>query len=90
MAKEKDEKKSLDAAEDVVEQEQAEFPVTLTEFLSEIPQTKIETKQGFERLCGKEKITGSKQRDEWQKLFKLFETKPTSKQWAQWVKEGGK
>lgn len=71
-------------------QEPAEFPVTLTEFLSEIPQTKIETKTGFEHLCKREAITGSKQRNEWQKLLNLFETKPTAKTWAQWVKEGGK
>lgn len=71
-------------------EEPAEFPVTLTEFLSEIPQSKIETKVGFERVCKREGIAGNKQRSEWQELLTLFETKPTAKTWAQWVQEGGK
>jgi hypothetical protein len=70
--------------------EQPEFPVTLAEFLSEIPQAKIETKRGFERLCGNENISGSKLRQDWQKLFDLFKTKPVGKAWADHAKEGRK
>ena len=70
--------------------EQTEFPVTLDEFLSEIPQAKVETKAGFGRLCQNENIRGLKQRGEWAKLFTLFETQPVNIKWADWIKKGGR
>lgn len=71
-----------------VQAEPTEFSVTLDEFLSEIPQAKIETKAGFVRLCQNEGIGGLKMRGEWTKLLTLFETQPMKVTWAQWVKGG--
>lgn len=66
----------------------AEYAVTLEEFLSEIPQAKVETKSGFTRLCQKEGIAGMKMRSDWTKLLTLFETQPMKVSWAQWTKGG--
>lgn len=66
-----------------------EFAVTIDEFLSEIPQAKVESKAGFTRLCQTEAIAGMKLRKEWEKLFSLYETQPTKLKWADWVKKGG-
>lgn len=71
-----------------VASEPSEFTVTLEEFLSEIPQAKVETKAGFVRLCQNENIGGLKMRGEWNKLLTLFETKPMKTTWAQWIKGG--
>lgn len=70
--------------------EQAEFVVTLDEFLSEIPQAKVETKAGFGRLCQTENIRGLKQRSDWAKLFTLFETQPVNIKWSDWISKGGR
>ena len=71
-------------------EEPTEFPVTLTEYLSEIPQAQTELKCGFNRLCQTEGLTGSKMRAEWQRLFDLFKTKPTAIKWSLWASKGGK
>lgn len=86
MAKEK----ATEAAEAVAEPEVSEFPVTLDEFLSEIPVTKVETKQGFTHICKTKGINGHKMRSAWQDLFTLYQTQPVSMTWEEWVKQGGK
>lgn len=73
-----------------VTEELTEFPVTLDEFLTEVPKAKVETKAAFKHLCQAEKITGSKLRGEWATLLGLFETMPTNAVWSEWQKKGGK
>jgi hypothetical protein len=70
--------------------EPSEFPVTLEEFLSEIPKARVETKAAFTHLCQAEKINDRKYRSEWAKLLGLFETMPTALTWAEWQIKGGK
>jgi hypothetical protein len=70
--------------------EVSEFPVTLEEFLSEIPKARVETKAAFTHLCQAEKINGRKYRSEWATLLGLFETMPTALTWAEWQIKGGK
>ena len=80
--------KVKEVVEDVVEP--ACFPVTLDEFLTEVPKAKAETKAGFKFLCKTQGIIGSKMREEWQGMFNLFETKPVKITWAEWQEKGGK
>lgn len=68
----------------------AEFPVTLGEFLTEVPKSKAETKAAFTQLCRQENITGNKQRSEWATLLELFVTMPTAAAWNEWQSKGGK
>ena len=68
----------------------SEFPVTLEEFLGEIPKARIETKAAFTHLCQAEKITNRKYRSEWAILLGLFETMPTALTWSEWQIKGGK
>jgi hypothetical protein len=70
--------------------EASEFPVTLEEFLSEVPKARVEIKAGFTHLCQAEQINGRKYRDEWATLLGLFETMPTASTWAEWQIKGGK
>jgi hypothetical protein len=67
-----------------------EFPVSLEEFLTEVPKARVEMKAAFSHLCRAEQITGRKLRAEWQTLLTLFETMPVSSTWAEWQKQGGK
>ena len=85
-----DESSGSSASKEIVTDEPAEFPVSLEEFLSEIPVTRVEMKAGFTHLCRAERIAGRQLRAEWQKLFTLFETMPTKSTWGEWQKSGGK
>lgn len=67
-----------------------EFPVTLAEFLSEIPNSQPEKKGGFQHLCKTEGITGHKTRSEWNDLLDKYGKKPVGTPWCDWVKQGGK
>lgn len=65
------------------------FPMTLDEFLAEVPKAKTETKAGFRMLCKLESINGNRMKQEWQRLFGLYETKPVKINWATWHEKGG-
>jgi hypothetical protein len=76
-----------------VTQEPAEFPLTLEEFLTEIPDARVETKAGFLQVMRAEQIGGAKHRQEWKQLLELYQTQPASMAWTDWTKsqanEGG-
>lgn len=78
------------APKEIEQEEPAGFPVTLEEFLTEISRAKTESKAGFRMVCKQSGITGNKMRDEWQKLFDLYTSKPTKISWAEWQKTGGR
>lgn len=70
----------------------AEFPVTIDEFLTEIPAGKVETKAAFARLMKSEGISGHRQRAEWRKMLEQFRTMPVGTAWIEWTDpdKGGK
>lgn len=72
--------------------EPTEFPITLDEFLGGFGKKAIETRKAFAHLMKSKGKTGHKPSTEWAKLFELFQKKPTSVPWNDWVKsnEGGK
>lgn len=70
--------------------EPTSFPITLDEFLDGVPKALTETRAGFNKLCKSEGIAGNRMKEEWQKLFDLFATKPIKTTWAEWQKTGGK
>lgn len=65
-----------------------EFPITLEEFLSEVPQAQVEMKAAFSRLARIEGLTGPRHRAEWQKLFEKFRDMPVDATWKDWSKGG--
>lgn len=72
--------------------EPTEFPVSLEEFASGLPKGQIESRQAFAALMRKEGTTGRKPRDEWARLYELFQKQPTATPWAEWISQnkGGK
>lgn len=62
-----------------------EFPVTLQEFLHDIPTSQVESKSAFARLMRDEGVTGHKMRDEWNNLYTIFQHMPTSSNWREWI-----
>ena len=66
--------------------EPAEYPLTLDEFLNEIPQSQVEMKAAFAHLAKEEGLIGHKSRAEWQKLFTLFKGKPVNQSWKDCIK----
>jgi hypothetical protein len=69
-----------------------EFPVTLDEFLTEIPAGKVEIKAAFSRLMKNEGIGGHRQRAEWRGMLEQFRTMPVGTAWKEWTDpdKGGK
>lgn len=67
------------------------FPVPLKEFLA-TADMQPESRSGFRaQLASSGMATGKRTRAEWQKLFELFKTRPTSIDWGKWVaSKGGK
>ncbi len=93
MAKNKEEFRTEEVlTEPAAEQKEEvkEFPVDLAEFLSGIKQ--VESCRAFATLMKTEGVNGQKMRAEWQRLFALFQNKPTGTKWADWIskKQGGK
>lgn len=68
------------------EKEPTEFPLTLDEFLNELPIAQVETKAGFRHQMQVEKINGQKLRKEWGALLNLYKKQPSSMSWADWTK----
>ena len=72
--------------------EEADFAVTVGEFLSGIT-GEVESKRAFSLQVKAE--SGKKVKTEWQKLYELFKTKPCSIDWQTWLdmsakKKGGR
>jgi hypothetical protein len=66
-----------------------EFPVTIGEFLSEVPASKVESKAAFRQVMATEGYTGNKLRADWNALFEQFSTKPTAVTWKEWTSPKG-
>jgi hypothetical protein len=62
--------------------DERKFPVMVIEFLQGINQP--EMKRAFHELIKKEGITGHKSKEEWQRLYTLFQTKPVNVPWQIW------
>jgi len=67
-------------------QETTEFPLTLDEFLSELPATRVEMKAGFRHVMQEENNSGVRLREDWQALLDLYKEQPSSMSWADWIK----
>lgn len=68
------------------EKDPTEFPLTLDEFLTELPTAQVETKAGFRHMMMAEKIGGQKLRSEWGTLLDLYLKQPSRLSWADWIK----
>jgi hypothetical protein len=68
------------------QEEPTEFPLTLDEFLSELPAARIETKAGFKHVMEQEKETAPRLRKDWTALLDLYHTQPSAMSWEEWVK----
>jgi hypothetical protein len=64
--------------------EETEFPIGLNEFLNGL-KGEVETKNAFLKLA-KEEAGIRRTRDEWQKIYELFRTKPMGVSWPEWRK----
>lgn len=58
------------------ETEVQEFPVSLDEFLGELPKGQSTMKDGFKFACRQYGITGHKYRSEWQALLTQYNNQP--------------
>ena len=86
MAKNKDEIRTEENSTETpaeAKEEVKEFPVDLSEFLA--GNKKIESSRAFMSLMQAEGFDGQKPRAEWQRLFALFQNKPTGTKWADWL-----
>jgi hypothetical protein len=66
--------------------EPTEFPLTLDEFLIELPKAQVETKAGFRHVMQANKIGGAKLRSEWGDLLSLYQKQPSRMSWVDWTK----
>jgi len=69
-----------------------EYPITFNEYLAGFGQKHIESRQAFAQLMKTQGTNGHKPRTEWEALFEMFKSKPTSVPWNEWIKpkKGGK
>jgi len=66
------------------EVEPAEYPITVDEFIGGARQ--VEMAAAFRSLM---KGEGQMLRDEWQRLYELFQTKPVDMPWVEWIQKKG-
>lgn len=66
--------------------DEAEFPVSLDEFIGSLPKAQIESRRAFGDLMQKTE-RGKKPAAQWQRLYELFQGQPTDMPWAQWLSQ---
>lgn len=71
---------------DKTETSVTQFPINVREYLNQVSNKVVETKGAFEKQMqkdGKGSIRLAK--EEWEKLFAMFRTKPVGVNWKDWT-----